>query len=270
VNDQQSLDQQSLDQQSLDQQSLDKQSLDKQSLDKQSLRERIWQRIDSDPAVRTAVPPHGRIPGFQGAEEAAARLAQLDEWRGSRVLKLNPDTPQLPVRRRAIEQGKLCYMAVPKLASALPFIALEQRSLSVSAELAASIEGSQRHGVPTRIEDLQPVDLIVCGTVAVHPSGVRIGKGAGYADLEFALLAELGLVTEHTQIATTVHDVQVLEQPLPETTHDFRVDLIVTPTRVIRCPRAARPSGLIWEHLDADKIAAIPALAARWRTDDPR
>jgi len=244
----------------------DEQSLDRQSLDKQSLREQIWRRIDADPAVRTAVPPRGRIPGFQGADAAAERLSELDEWRGARVLKLNPDTPQLPVRRRAIEQGKLLYMAVPKLASALPFVTLEQRSLSVSAELAASIEGSQRYGVPTRIEDLEAVDLIVCGTVAVNPSGVRIGKGAGYADLEFALLAELGLVTERTQIATTVHDVQVLEQPLPETAHDFRVDLIVTPTRVLRCARAPRPSGLFWEHLDAEKIAAIPALAARKRS----
>ena len=239
-------------------------------LDKQSLRERIWQRIEADPAVHTAVSPRGRIPGFPGAEQAAQRLAELDEWRQARVLKLNPDTPQLPVRRRAIEQGKLLYMAVPKLASPLPFVALEQRSLSVSAEVAASIEGSQRHGVPTRIEDLQPIDLIVCGTVAVNPSGVRIGKGAGYADLELALLAELGCVTERTQIATTVHDVQVLEQALPETAHDFRVDLIVTPTRVIRCPRAPRPAGLIWEHLDADKIAAIPALAARRHSDRAR
>ena len=80
------------------------------------------------------------------------------------------------------------------------------------AELAASMEGSQRYGVPTRIEDLEAVDLIPCGTVAVNPRSVRIGKGAGYADLEFALLAELGLVTERTQIATTVHDVQVPEQ----------------------------------------------------------
>jgi 5-formyltetrahydrofolate cyclo-ligase len=233
--------------------------------DKQSLREQVWQRIAADPAVRTQVPPAGRIPGFIGSEAAARRLAELPEWGAARVLKLNPDTPQLPVRWLAIEQGKLMYMAVPQLASELPFIALEQRSLGVSAQQAASIQGSQRYGVPTRIEDLQPVDLIVCGSVAVNPSGVRIGKGAGYADLEFALLSELGLVTERTWIATTVHDVQVLEQALPETGHDFRVDLIVTPTRVIRCPRSERPRGLIWEHLDADKIAAIPALAARQR-----
>jgi 5-formyltetrahydrofolate cyclo-ligase len=110
-----------------------------------------------------------------------------------------------------------------------------------------------------------PIDLIVCGSVAVSPSGVRVGKGGGYADIEYALLAELGLVTEQTLIATTVHDLQVLDEPLPETPHDFRVDLIATPTRVLECPRAPRPRGILWEDLDAEKIAAIPALAARAR-----
>jgi 5-formyltetrahydrofolate cyclo-ligase len=154
------------------------------------------------------------------------------------------------------------YMAVPKLATECPFIALAAGP-GANAELLASSEGAQRHGVPTRVEELPPIDLIVCGTVAVNPDGVRIGKGAGYADLEYALLSELGLVTERTWIATTVHDVQVLEQELPETEHDFRVDFVVTPTRVIRCPRGRRPEGLLWAELDAAKIAAIPALAAR-------
>jgi 5-formyltetrahydrofolate cyclo-ligase len=103
----------------------------------------------------------------------------------------------------------------------------------------------------------------------VNPDGVRIGKGGGYADIEYALLAELCLITEHTVIATTVHDLQVFAQTLPETPHDFRVDLIATPTRVYRCPRVERPRGIVWEHLDAEKIASIPVLAraARARND---
>jgi 5-formyltetrahydrofolate cyclo-ligase len=64
-------------------------------------------------------------------------------------------------------------------------------------------------------------------------------------------------------IATTVHDHQVLDEDLPETKHDFRVDVISTPTRVIRCARAARPNGIIWEELTPEKIAAIPLLSAR-------
>jgi len=233
--------------------------------DKQSVRERIWQRIDSDPDIRTPRSAWGRIPGFAGDEAAAARLAELPEWRAARVLKLNPDTPQLPVRVRAIEQGKLVYMAVPRLASPLPFFALQQASLGVGAAEAASIEGSRRHGVPTRLEEMLPIDLIVCGSVAVSLNGVRIGKGAGYADLEFALLLDLGLISEHTQIATTVHDVQVLDEALPETRHDFRVDWIATPTRLLACPRVPRPPGLLWQELDPAQIAAIPVLGSRAR-----
>ena len=231
--------------------------------DKQPLRERVWGRIDADPAVRRAPGAVGRIPNYVGAEEAARRLAEQPEWQRARVLKMNPDSPQLWLRARAIEQGKLVYMAVPKLTQGLPFIALERSKLEVSALDAASIDGAARHGEPVALEQMLAIDLIVCGSVAVNGEGVRIGKGGGYADIEYALLAELGRVTEETVIATTVHDLQVLDEALPETTHDFRVELIATPTRVLRCARVARPSGIVWEDLDAAKVASIPALAAR-------
>jgi 5-formyltetrahydrofolate cyclo-ligase len=107
------------------------------------------------------------------------------------------------------------------------------------------------------------IDLVVCGTVAVNRRGVRVGKGGGYSDLEFALLTESGAVDKRTVVATTVHPVQVVDRELPETTHDFRVDLIVTPEEVVRCRRAHRPRGIVASHLDADKAAAIPVLAAR-------
>ena len=38
------------------------------------------------------------------------------------------------------------------------------------------------------------LDLVVCGSVAVNADGARVGKGAGYSDLELALLTEAGLV----------------------------------------------------------------------------
>lgn len=233
--------------------------------DKQQLRARIWSAIDDDPLVRRPPGARQRIPNFVGAERAALLLAQQPEWGAARVLKMNPDSPQLTLRARAIEDGKLVYMAVPKLVNDLPFTALERSRLSVGALTAASIEGAAEHGVPTALEAIEAIDLIVCGSVAVSPAGVRIGKGGGYADLEYALLVELGLVTERTVIATTVHDLQVLEEALPETPHDFRVDLIATPSRVYRCPRVARPQGILWEDLDAAKIASIPVLAARSR-----
>ena len=56
-------------------------------------------------------------------------------------------------------------------------------------------------------------------------------------------------------IATTVHPLQVIDAALPETEHDFSVNLIVTPDQVIECGPPRRPSGLYWEHLTEDKIA---------------
>jgi 5-formyltetrahydrofolate cyclo-ligase len=107
------------------------------------------------------------------------------------------------------------------------------------------------------------VDLVVCGSVAVNREGARVGKGGGFSDLEFALLVEAGLIGPGTVVATTVHPLQLLAEALPETGHDFRLDLVVAGEEVIRCRRARRPRGIFWEHLDAVKIAAIPALSAQ-------
>jgi 5-formyltetrahydrofolate cyclo-ligase len=113
------------------------------------------------------------------------------------------------------------------------------------------------------VEEMQPVDLVICGSVAVNRLGVRLGKGAGYSDLELALLQEAGLLRPETTIVTTVDPLQVVEEALPETGHDFSVDLIITPYEVIECDSPRRPSGLVWEDLDREKIAGIPVLAAR-------
>ena len=66
-------------------------------------------------------------------------------------------------------------------------------------------------------------------------------------------------------IATTVHPIQVVDAGLSETEHDFRVDLVVTPDEVIRCARARRPPGILWDQLDGDQIDAVAALAERQR-----
>ena len=204
----------------------------------------------------------GRIPNFTGAADAARRLAETDEWQAAANVKANPDMPQLPVRARALADGKLLHLAVPRLRDAKPFLRLDPDRLEVAPRAAASIKGSSTHGVATSVEDVGHVDLIVCGTVAVNPAGVRIGKGGGYSDLEFALGYEAGIVDADTVIVTTVHPVQVLDEDLPETGHDFRVDLVVTPDEVLRTGARRRPGRIDWDDLDDDQIAAIPALAA--------
>jgi 5-formyltetrahydrofolate cyclo-ligase len=211
----------------------------------------------------------GRIPNFTGAEAAARRLCGTPEWERAGVLKANPDLPQLPVRAAALSQGKLVYVAVPRLAADLPFLGLDPDRLTASPRKAASISGAASQGVPTGFDAMAPIDLIVCGSVAVNRKGVRIGKGGGYSDLEFALAREAGVIGDWTTVATTVHGLQVLDEDLPETPHDFRVDLVVTPEEIIRRVRKQGergllgPPGILWADLDKTKIAAIPELRRR-------
>ncbi|TWP45946.1 5-formyltetrahydrofolate cyclo-ligase [Lentzea tibetensis] len=228
---------------------------------KQAARERMWSLLEREHAVPPGV--HGRIPSFFGAEDAAARLAKLPEWHDARVVKAVPDTPQEPVRARALREGKLVYMAVPKLAEDMPFYLLDPAELTVTPEEAAARRVAAQVGRKVDVDAMQPVDLIVCGSVAVNQRGVRLGKGAGYSDIEVALLQEAGLIGPGTTIVTTVHSLQVVDEDLPETAHDFSVDIIVTPEAVIRCGEPRRPRGLLWDDLPPEKIAAIPVLAAR-------
>jgi 5-formyltetrahydrofolate cyclo-ligase len=177
------------------------------------------------------------------------------------VLKANPDKAQRPVRARALTEGKVLYMAVPRLADELPFYLLDPEHLGMSPWEAAAKEGAAEAGRKVAATELPSVDLVVCGSVAVNRQGARIGKGGGFSDLEVAFLVEAGVIRSDTVLATTVHPLQVVDEALPETIHDFRVDLIVTPDEAIWCAEPHRPPGILWEHLDQDKIAEVPALA---------
>jgi 5-formyltetrahydrofolate cyclo-ligase len=199
---------------------------------KQAIRVKVWTLLERNGAARFPG-AKGRIPNFVGAEAAAERLTELPEWKRARVVKANPDAPQLPVRARALAEGKLVYMAVPRLAEPKPFMLLDPDRLKVPPRRAASIRGAPAAGRKIAVEEMRPVDLVVCGSVAVNRKGVRVGKGGGFSDLEFAFLVEAGLITDETTLVTTVHPLQLLDEELPETDHDFRVGRIVTPDEVI-------------------------------------
>jgi 5-formyltetrahydrofolate cyclo-ligase len=230
---------------------------------KAALRAEVWDRLEAGGVARFPGPRH-RISNFVGAEAAAERLRDLPLWRTARTVKANPDSPQWPVRQRALEDGKTVYMAVPRLAEDDPFFLLDPDHLADTPRRSSSIKGASASARTVAVERLEPVDLVVTGCVAVTEDGVRLGKGGGFADLEFALASEAGLIGPRTLVVTTVHELQVLPAgAIPAADHDVRVDVIVTPDRVIEVPRdRPRPEGHIrWDDLTPDKIAAIPLLS---------
>jgi 5-formyltetrahydrofolate cyclo-ligase len=233
---------------------------------KAALRQEVWCAMQ---AARVARFPGaaGRIPNFTGAEAAAERLRATPAWQAAATVKANPDAAQWPVRQRALEDGKTVYMAVPRLAGPEPFFALDPAHLSESPRRAASISGASRSARRVTLAELSPVDLVVMGCVAAGEDGARLGKGGGFADLEYALAAAAGLIGPGTVTVTTVHELQVRPAgTIPLTDHDVPVDFIVTPERVIDCRarHAPRPAaGIRWEDLTEEKIAAIPLLSAQ-------
>jgi 5-formyltetrahydrofolate cyclo-ligase len=155
-------------------------------------------------------------------------------------------------------------MAVPRLRERDPFFLLDPDHLTDTPRKSASIKGAARSAKRVAIDVLEPVDLVVTGCVAVSENGARLGKGGGYSDLEFALASEAGLIGDDALVVTTVHELQVVpDGEIPVVDHDVTLDLIVTPERLISCPKRQRKRGRIrWDELSDEKIAAIPLLRA--------
>src|SRR5262249_36776647 len=161
------------------------------------------------------------------------------------ILKVNPDSPQRAIRQQALEEGKIIYMAVPRLHSNKPFIELNPKRLKCSAYVASSIKGAARFGRPVNLEEVRKIDLIVCGSVAVNRRGARVGKGGGYSDLEFALLTEEKKIGGNTPIVTSVHPLQIVNEEIPMTEHDIPLSGIVTPNELIKTESVLpRPKGI--------------------------
>jgi len=231
--------------------------------DKPAIRERVWKLLERRRVGRFPFPLAGRIPNFRGAEAAAARAATLPEWKRARRLKCNPDAPQRPLRLRALREGKIVFMAVPRLRTANCFLRLDPERLKGRLAEAATIAGAAKLGEPVAPDGLGRIDLIVAGSVAVTTVGARVGKGGGYSDLEFALAQAVGAVDERTPVLTTVHELQIVKERIPMTDHDVPLDLIVTPDRAIRTRRRRRkPAGIVWAKLSEEQRREIPALRA--------
>ncbi|WP_333816011.1 5-formyltetrahydrofolate cyclo-ligase [Tabrizicola sp.] len=234
--------------------------------DKDRLRAEIWENLEV--SGMNIGPVWSRISNWVGAEDAAKRLSDLEIWKRAKVVKCNPDPPQIPVRLRALYDGKKLYMPVPEFGTGeLPWVLLDPVKLErdgVQFELAATSQGAVNVGQKLGFEDMEPLDIAVCGCVAVTRAGGRTGKGGGFADLELGLFRDLGKITDETPIVTTVHSSMVVEDDrLPVMAHDSLLNWIVTEKEVIETrPSGKQPGGVVWDLVQPDQLADIWFLPA--------
>ena len=227
---------------------------------KQEIRKQVWDAMEAAGVTRFPG-AQGRIPNFKGASQAAELVRQLPVWKEAQVLKFNPDSPQRYLRLRALEDGKLIYMAIPRLREERCFLEIDPQKIRGSLDYASSIRGAFAVGRKVTLSEMSSVDLIVCGSVAGTVRGARLGKGGGFSDLEYALTVQAEKVGPTTPILTSVHPIQVLDGDIPLVAHDIPVDYIATPEEVIECPGSLpRPQGIYWDLLSEEKIAGVPVL----------
>lgn len=202
---------------------------------KGSIRQKVWESIERGDLANFPRPVYRRIPNFKGAHMAAETLASLPEFVASQTIKVNSDKPQSLVRLKVLESDKLLLVPAPKLTTTAAEAtavngnaASDCGSAAVAKNLFNSLRSSDKkdddlHKMASRfgidnmsdavpMESTPKVDLVVVGSVAVDKLGRRIGKGEGFADLEFAMAASDACgnaVSPDTLVVTTVHDVQV-------------------------------------------------------------
>ncbi|XP_015101786.1 methenyltetrahydrofolate synthase domain-containing protein isoform X4 [Vicugna pacos] len=235
----------------------------REGVSKQDIREQIWDYMESQNLADFPRPVHHRIPNFKGASRAAEHFPRLQAFKMARTIKVNPDAPQKNARFFVLDSKKTLLVPTPRLRTGLfnKIIPPPGATKDVLRRCATS-EGVRNHSAPVGLDSRVLVDLVVVGSVAVSEKGWRIGKGEGYADLEYAMMVSMGAVGPGTPVVTIVHDCQVVN--IPETLledHDLTVDYILTPTRVITtgCERP-KPAGITWSKISWEMLGKIPIL----------
>lgn len=224
---------------------------------KDTARKHVWAALKKQRQARFPFPIHGRIPNFKRAEAAAARLFEQSPWKNAKYLKINPDSPQRPVRMEALKRGITYFMPTPRLKAGFKKFdpaCIGAENFAKATALSTCNEWAEE--IP--LEAMPQVDAIVTGSVAVTRTGKRCGKGEGYSDIEFAILRELG--HNAVPVATTVHQLSVVDD-FPRDEIDLPLSFVITPDKTIKVVSPfPPPNGIHWDRLTDQDLEYMPVL----------
>lgn len=206
------------------------------------------------------------VPDFAGSELARERLFELPAYQAAETVFVAPDNSATGIIEHSLQQGQ--KVVVPTYALRRGMVLLDPATIS-SADFAfaATLDGLERFGETLTLESLkrlQHVDMLMTGAIAFTTSGVHVGNGQAYLDLEWGILATLGLVQSSTPIIGLAHDIQVVDIPLEPKPLDVTVNTITTPTKTLHTgSQPQRPSGISVKQLrqgQTDSVAYLSQL----------
>ena len=232
----------------------------------QLVRERVWSEL------RGVARPDSRfhwdfssfIPDFEGSDACARTVASSPEYQAGGLVFVTPDNSLEALRHTMIVDGRTILATTYGIGRG--FLVLDGSDVTADEQWhAATLDGFERRARAIPIEGLAalgPLGLLVTGAASVTTDGVRIGKGHGYFDLEWAILSELGVLAPDPMLFAVVHDCQVLDLAVETSAHDVVVDAIITPSGRHEVRHGTRAPGRVdWAALTSETVARIPCLA---------
>ncbi|KAJ7311883.1 hypothetical protein JRQ81_006199 [Phrynocephalus forsythii] len=232
-------------------------------ISKSDIRQKIWDYMEANNLADFPRPVHHRIPNFKGSSQLSGSIQTCDMFNKAREVKVDPDKPLEGIRLAVLQARKTLLVPTPRLRTGLfNRIVPPPGATKEILRKCATSQGVRDYSVPVGLDARIKVDMVIVGSVAVSEKGWRIGKGEGYADMEYAMMASMGALRDDTVVITAVHDCQVVD--IPEELlgdHDLTVDYILTPTRTIKTGcRRPKPQGILWHKISHDTMAKIPIL----------
>lgn len=251
-------------------------NIDPVSLSKQEIREKVINRllqsgvVIPDPVFHLSLDHF--IADFLGNESATKKLIDLPEWQEAKRIFITPDRSTQLLRKVAILEKK--EVVVTTYGICRGAVLLTRDIVPKGQEVfAASLDGMEHFGNPLRtikeVQEVGKIDLMVTGALAISKNhGGRTGKGAGWFDAEWIMWRKMGLTSPNTPVAGIVHDLQIVSEAFQLQPWDALVQIIVTPTRVIRTPLKPQPDQIYWDQMDIDWMKAIPLMIELYQQEN--
>ncbi|KAE9369060.1 5-formyltetrahydrofolate cyclo-ligase [Stipitochalara longipes BDJ] len=233
---------------------------------KSIIRNKVWSQLRqvAFPDSRFHHDYSSFIADFAGSSRATELLTSLPAYQNAELLFIAPDNCIQELRHHALRDGKTVLVTTYGIRRG--FWLLDPRVISQEKLDAASmLDGLEKVGQRVSLADIKnlskKVDLMVTGTGAINPRGLRFGKGHGFFDLEWAMLYTLGVVDGTTQTIAVVHECQVLDEEFQGEEWDTGCDFVVTNARIIEVDEASKPTcGILWDKLQRDMLEDIEPL----------
>lgn len=235
---------------------------------KNKLRNKLWDIYQSE-SVFFPKPVYGSIPNFEGAIQTIPRLNILYEFEKAETIYVSNNFAYTHIRENVVSQNKKLILPRPEFYHSFCAV-LDKTNIPFHYKPREFVEliHIKQFSKPILLDSDFKIDLLILNSLAVDiNSGFRVCCGSGNhslsSNLEYAIIRELGYVSENTPILTIVHEKQVVHD-LKNTikcTYDVPVNIIITPFKTYYVKHASeKPDKIYWNLLVKNHYHEIRCL----------